>query len=510
MRLLELITALPTYHPAAALPDIPITAITADSRQVQAGTLFVAYRGVSVDGHAFIPHAVKQGAAAIICEEPTDLAPAIIVPDGRAALAYLSAAWHGFPARKLTMVGITGTDGKTTTTNLLYQIVRATPHRVSMVSTVNAVIGEQLHETGLHTTTPDAPAVQQFLRQMVQAHTEICLLEVTSHGLAHHRVTACDFDVAVVTNITHEHLDAHGGSLADYWTAKASLFESLATAHVKTQPKLAVLNCDDDSFEYLKARLTVPWVGYSVQNHPQATYIATAINYQADHTHFVGRKLSEPATELAIQSHLVGDYNVSNCMAAIATAWHMGISPQAIQHGIAQLRGISGRMERIHEGQPFLAMVDFAHTPNSLKRTLQVARTLTAGRVIAIFGCAGLRDVAKRVMMGEIAAEFADITMITAEDPRTEDLASIIEETAAVMRAHGAVEGETLYCIPDRGAAIYRATQLARPDDVVLALGKGHEQSMCFGETEYPWDDREALRAALRGEALRTLPTATW
>jgi len=518
MELTALLTKLPTYQLSHHHDDITITAITEDSRQVEPGTLFVAYGGVSVDGHQFIQQAIANGARAIIGEQVLSAhlsVPYIQVPDGREALAYLSAAWHDFPAQSLTMVGITGTDGKTTTTNLLYHLLNAGQFKTSMVSTVNAVIGDTISDTGLHTTTPTAPEVQRYLYHMVQAETDICLLEVTSHGLAHHRVTACDFDVAVVTNITHEHLDAHQGSLTNYRAAKAMLFEGLATAYQKKRPKLAVLNCDDWSFDYLKSKLAphkIPWLGYSINNHPEATLLAMDIHYQADYTQFTVHQHTQSTsqtTSITVRTHLIGDYNVSNSLAAIAVAWcYFELPPATIQQGALRLSGIPGRMERIDEGQPFLAIVDFAHTPNSLRRTLQVAQTLTPGQVIAVFGCAGLRDVEKRTMMGQVAAGLADITILTAEDPRTETLTDIIAETATTMLAQGAIEGQTFQRIPDRGRAIYQATQLAQPDDVVLVLGKGHEQSMCFGTTEYPWDDSIALRTALKGQPLLTLPTA--
>jgi UDP-N-acetylmuramoyl-L-alanyl-D-glutamate--2,6-diaminopimelate ligase len=287
------------------------------------------------------------------------------------------------------------------------------------------------------------------------------------------------------------------------------LFESLATAADKGRPKVAVLNCDDWSFEYLKEKLAsggTQWLGYSLNAHPEADVVATNISYHSDKTRFT---LESKNLTFEIESNLVGDYNVSNCLAAaIAALAVLQLSPKAVRQGVAALAGIPGRMERIDAGQPFLALVDFAHTPNSLRRALAVAQTLTPGRVIAVFGCAGLRDVEKRTMMGEIAAELADITVITAEDPRTENLDEIMAITAATMAAQGGIEGETFERVPDRGQAIFRAVQLAQPDDVVMTLGKGHEQSMCFGEIEYPWDDREAMRAALRGTPLQTLPTS--
>jgi UDP-N-acetylmuramoyl-L-alanyl-D-glutamate--2,6-diaminopimelate ligase len=321
-------------------------------------------------------------------------------------------------------------------------------------------------------------------------------------------VTACHFDVAIVTNITHEHLDIHG-SLAAYRAAKARLFEGLTEAADKGLPKTAILNCDDWSFEFLREKLDAAgtrWLGYSIAHHPAATVTAKNIACLPDRTTFTVRGNSY---QFEAETTLVGDYNVSNCLAATAAAIEvLGIAPDVARAGIAELPGVPGRMERISEGQDFTAIVDFAHTPNSLRRALAAARALTPGRVIAVFGCAGLRDVEKRVLMGQVAAELADYTIITAEDPRTETLADIIAATAAAMTATGGREGETFERVPDRGRAIFRATQLARRGDLVLALGKGHEQSMCFGHTEYPWDDRQALVAALRGQPLLTLPTA--
>ncbi len=525
MNLLSLLAALPASSilpgPSTAVisakKPVEITLITADSRQVRPGALFVAYRGVSLDGHRFIPDAVARGAAAIVVEAGSQAgavpspgqAPIFVeVPDGREALASLSAAWYGFPARRLVMVGITGTDGKTTTTNFLYHMLHTAAWQpVSMISTVNAVIGDEVADTGLHTTTPDAPEVQRYLAQMVAAGTKICLLEVTSHGLVQHRVSACDFDVAILTNMTHEHLDLHG-SVEAYWAAKARLFESLATAAPKGFPKTAILNCDDASFAYIRPRLAAAtaWVGYSLSGHPQARLVARDITCRPDKTRFT---IQGPGYTFDAETLLLGDYNVANCLAAATAAMELFKLPvEVVRAGIAALPGVPGRMERIDEGQSFTAVVDFAHTPNALRRSLLTARELAAGRVVAVFGCAGRRDVAKRTLMGQLAAELADFTVITAEDPRTENLEEIMAETARAMAAAGAVEGRAFEREPDRGRAIYRAVQLAQPGDMVLVLGKGHEQSMCFGQVEYPWDDRQAVRSALKGQALLTLPTA--
>jgi UDP-N-acetylmuramoyl-L-alanyl-D-glutamate--2,6-diaminopimelate ligase len=528
MKLSQLLAALPSLDvPPQADPDI--TLITTDSRRVIPGALFVAYPGVSVDGHRFIPDALERGAAAIIGEKDLTAenpkiaelsekiasasvlsavsTPYLKVRDGREAFAWLNAAWHGFPARKLIMIGVTGTDGKTTTCNLIHSILTAAGLRAGLISTVNAVIGERVLDTGLHTTTPDADDVQRYLAEMVDAGLTHCVLEATSHGLAQQRVAGCEFDVAVVTNITHEHLDVHG-SLEAYRAAKGLLFTSLAGAAAKGLRKTAVLNDDDTSNVYLREWIEradqVEIITYAIKQAAQ--WNAFDIRYGADAMHFTA---SGRGRSIEIATTLVGEYNVSNCLAAMAAAVDgLGVDPQAARAGIASLRGIPGRMERIDEGQPFMALVDFAHTPNALDRAVAAARTMTDGRVIVVFGCAGLRDREKRTLMGEVAGRAADKIIVTAEDPRTESLDEIMAATVQALVAQGRVEGADFWRVPDRGEALAAACALARPGDVVIACGKGHEQSMCFGDVEYPWDDRAALRAALRGSPLKTLPTA--
>ncbi len=540
MLLSQLLSALPAILERTP-GDPDITAVEHDSRQVRPGTLFVARRGGAVDGHHFIAEAVSKGAVAVVVEkELKGLAvPVIRVPDAAEALAWLCAAFHKFPARKMVMIGVTGTDGKTTTSNLVHSILLAAGFKAGLISTVNAVIGDQILDTGLHTTTPDAPEVQRYLAQMVEAGMTHCVLETTSHGLAQHRVTACEFDVAVVTNITHEHLDFHG-SLEDYRAAKAKLFEGLAAAHRKAGvEKLAVLNADDESFDYLRERLNVAYVSYGLGESADAR--ATEIVYAPDGTTFVvelklptvdgGQTTIRSRPSFPVETALLGEYNVSNCLAAITVGLKaLGLPPRTVRRGIASLAGVPGRMERIDLGQDFTAIVDFAHTPNALKRALETARQMVEdpapnldnqksgrgaqGRVIVIFGSAGLRDVAKRRWMGEVAAELADFTIITAEDPRTESLTAIMAESAEGAKSKGGEEGRTFWRITDRGEAIAFAVNMAKAGDAVIACGKAHEQSMCFGTVEYPWDDRVAMRAALsarlglRGPAMPQLPTS--
>lgn len=500
--LAELFAEFPFPFSPAPLPAIPVTGIAIDSRRVRPGDLFVARRGVSLDGHRFIPDALARGAVAVVGE--ADLAwsqedrPYIRVPNSVEAVTWLAAAFYDWPGRRLTVIGVTGTDGKTTTSNLLYQILLAAGLKAGLISTVNAVIGEEVLDTGFHVTTPDAPDVQFYLAKMVAAGLTHVILETTSHGLAQHRTDAAQYDIGIVTNITHEHLDLHG-SYENYRAAKARLFQLLERTDFKQQgnPRLAILNRDDSSFEYLSSVVrslpSVRMVTYGVGKG--ADVRAENIRYSPQGIHFdsVAEDFRVPVT-----SPLVGAYNVSNCLAALTAAVRgLNVAPQVAARGIASLTGVPGRMERIDLGQPFTAIVDFAHTPNALRVALETARQMTDKRVIAIFGSAGLRDRAKRRMMAEISAELADITILTAEDPRTESLEAILEEMAAGARSRNGREGETFFRVPDRGEAIRFGVRLAQPGDIVLACGKGHEQSMCFGEIEYPWDDRIAMRAAL-------------
>lgn len=476
--------------------DAEITGVVSDSRLVQPGSLFVALMGETEDGHQYIPSAIERGAAGVVGMNALaglDV-PYVQVSNSRIALPHLAAAFYGFPARRLTMIGVTGTDGKTTTTNMIYKILMAEGIKCGMISTINAVIGEQELDTGFHVTTPDAPDIQRYLAEMVGKGITHVVLEVTSHGLAQHRVDACEFDVAVITNITHEHLDYHGTYEA-YRSTKAQLFAKLDATLPKSHGnfRIAILNRDDRSYEYLNQVSRGSVISYGV--HPEADVRAEGIQHKFDGFNFEvhGRGLSFQCV-----CPLRGSFNISNSLAAIgATVYALNVNPEAAQAGLLGLKIVPGRMERIDLGQNFTAIVDFAHTPNALQVALQTARQITRGKVIAVFGSAGLRDRQKRRMMAETSIELADATILTAEDPRTESLEGILAEMAKGAVSRGGIEGQTFWRIADRGEAIRFAVSLAREGDLVISCGKGHEQSMCFGRVEYPWDDRTAMRAAL-------------
>ncbi len=480
-----------------------VSGICFDSREVEPGHLFVAFPGINTDGHDYIGKAVANGAVAVVGQrEILDCAvPYIRVKNTREAIAHLAAAFYDHPARKLTVIGVTGTDGKTTTSNLIYQILLAAGIKAGLITTVNAKIGDETVDTGFHVTTPEATEIQEYLSRMVAAGLTHVVLETTSHGLAQHRVDGCEYDIAVVTNITHEHLDFHG-SYEGYLEAKGRLFKMLEETAAKPQgnPRLAVLNADDRSYQPLCGLIQSRKISYGIGN--TADLVAKGIQHSSKGIRFT---VQGKSVDQVLECNIPGMFNVSNCLAAFgATVVGLGIDPETTARGIKALEGVPGRMEVIDLGQPFTAIVDFAHTPNALKVAIETAREMTKGKVITVFGSAGLRDREKRRMMADISVRLADFSVLTAEDPRTESLDEILAEMADAATRAGGVEGSNFFRVPDRGDAIRKGLSLANPGDLVIACGKGHEQSMCFGTTEYPWDDRVAMRAAL-GEVLDRL-----
>lgn len=503
----KLLQALPDGQLVKVAGDAPVPApVEEDHRALRPGGLFVARRGLVSDGHDYVAQAIDAGATALALEREVDTAgiPYALLRDAGEATGYLAAAWHDFPARAMHVTGVSGTNGKTTVATLLHRILqRASGGRAGLISTLAAEPGDGSADTGLHVTTPGAPQVQALLAQMRANGLTHCVLEMTSHGLAQGRLNGVTPAAAVMTNVTHEHLDFHG-SFAAYRAAKARMFSLLRPGQ-----GVALLNADDEHCAWLARQVKGRAVTFG--RNAGADVRAGEIRHTPQGIVF---NALQPADNwsLEVTTRLAGGFNLSNCLAAVAAARQIaGVSDAHIAQGIADVTAIPGRMERIDAGQDFTAIVDFAHTPDALEKALQAGRGLVApgGRLIAVFGCAGLRDREKRRMMPAIALRLADLSLFTAEDPRSESLDAILETMARAGAAAGGVEGRSFLRVPDRGAALLRACQLARAGDVVMACGKGHEQSMCFGEIEYPWDERRALRAALQGVALATLPTAS-
>lgn len=479
--------------------DSEVTALAYDSRKVVEGALFIAEAGYHTDGHFYINDAARRGAIAALGTPLLDKSqafpiPYIVVTNTRTALADLSCAFYGYPAQQVCTIGVTGTDGKTTTCNLISSLFEHASKTIGLITTANFKLAGQEWENLARQSTLEALEIQQFLHRLVEAGGTHAVIETTSHGLALQRVHGCSFDVAVVTNITHEHLDFHK-TVDAYRRAKARLFEMLDPTRDKglgCHP-IAILNRDDVSYEVLKPYCQTPILDYGIDT--PATVRAVDIQLHAHSTRF---RLILPDNDYIIETPLVGRFNVSNCLAAIATAYSQGIALEAIAQALATVKGVAGRMERIDEGQPFTVIVDYAHTPDSLEKVLNILRPLTPGKLMVVFGSAGERDIQKRPVMGLIAAKMADFFVITDEDPREEDREAILHEIAVGAETVGKRQGSDFLCIADRTQAIAAAFSRANAGDTVLLAGKGHEQSIIMGREKVPWDDRRVARQQLR------------
>jgi UDP-N-acetylmuramoyl-L-alanyl-D-glutamate--2,6-diaminopimelate ligase len=501
MKLDTLLAALepPATHGLALdLLDSDITSLAYDSRAVEAGGLFVAVPGTHTDGQRFLGDAARRGAIVALGEPLQDAStsplPYLEVADVRSALADLACAFYEYPAQHLCTIGVTGTDGKTTTANLISTLLEVAGKSSGLMTTANFKINGREWENATRQSTLEALEIQQLLRCMLDEHVTHAVVEATSHGLELQRVRGCAFDIGVVTNITHEHLDFHK-TIAAYRRAKARLFEMLDSSRDKGLGiiSVAVLNRDDVSYDVLKPYCHVPILDYGIDT--PAAVRAVDVQLQAYSTRF---RALLPDAEVQIETQLVGRFNVSNCLAAIATAYALNVPLADIARGLATVKGVTGRMERIDEGQPFTVIVDYAHTPDSLQKVLATLRPLTQGKLLVVFGSAGERDIQKRPAMGRIAAQMADFFVITDEDPRDEDRETILYDIAAGAEALGKRQGTDFLCIADRAEAIATAFAHAHPEDTVLLAGKGHEQSIIIGREKLPWDDRRVARTQLR------------
>jgi UDP-N-acetylmuramoyl-L-alanyl-D-glutamate--2,6-diaminopimelate ligase len=494
----DLLLDVTTVHVSGDLGR-PITGLAYDSRRVQPGGLFVAIRGFHVDGHAYVAQAVAQGAAAIVVDARhwQGSVPAtvtlVVVPDSRVALAPLAAAWFGHPGRELTVIGVTGTKGKSTTTDLISQALDGGGRSTGLISTVDFKVGARRWANTTRQSTPEALEVQSLLREMVAAGCTHAVLEATSHALSARwdRLGGCAFNVAVFLNITHEHLDYHG-SFAQYRADKARLF-SMLEAHNASAP-WAIVNADDPNWRVFADAAPASANRLTFALHAPADVRAVDLHATPDGSTF---QVHTPWGRAAAQISLPGPFNVANALATLAVALSQGVPLDAAVAALSAVRGPRGRMQPIRCGQPFSVIVDYAHNPDSFEQVFRLLQPLTPGRMIAVFGSAGERDVAKRAIQGVIAGRYCALSVLTDEDPRGEDRAAIIDQIAAGVASAGRREGEGYLCIPDRRAAIAAALQAAQPGDLVLLLGKGHEGSIIYADGSLPWDEAAVARELL-------------
>lgn len=477
---MELLSVLPEADTTRSAIDPEVGGVRYNSRQVAAGDVFVAIRGETADGHAFIPEAIARGAAAIVSDRPapagTPLSVAwVCVENPRRALALLSARRAENPAERMVLAGVTGTNGKTTTTMLLEALLAARHGRAGFLGTVAYRTGRR--ELPAPRTTPEAPDVQELLAEMAGAGVTAAAIEVSSHALALERVTGCRFDVAVFTNLTRDHLDFHG-DMESYFRAKKRLFA------MRKPGAPAVVNLDDPFGRRLAAEIAPPVVTYSASGRGEAGVRAAAVRCDLTGTSL---EVVHPGGEFRVASPLLGRFNVENLLAAAAAGLALDMPPDRIAAALAFVLRVPGRMEPVEAGQPYTILVDYAHTEDALKRLLAALRELTDKKIVLVFGCGGDRDRGKRAPMGEIAGRMSDIPIATSDNPRSEDPEAILSEIEKGLAASGA----TKYLkVADRREAIRTAIGLANPGVVVVIAGKGHETTQVIGKEVLPFDDR--------------------
>ena len=491
---IKLLEALPDRTVVGQLPD-EIRGVAYDSRKVEPGQIFVAIPGLKQDGRRFVEDALARGATAVVLEG-SDLLEGrsvgrVLVPSSREALARLSDAFFGHPSGALTVIGITGTNGKTTTSYLVDALLTAQGRRTGLIGTVQYRIGAESVPAGQ--TTPEALETQSMLRRMVAAGVTAVAMEVSSHALALSRVDGIDFDVAVFTNLSQDHLDFHV-NMDTYRAAKRRLFVLLAAG--RKPARHAVVNADDPSGLAMVADLPVHTLTYGVRGRADVRPTRWSSGAEG-----ICMNVRTPSGHLDIASPLVGEHNVQNLLAAIGVGVALGMDPALIARALGSVASVPGRFERVEAGQPFLVVVDYAHTPDALERTLETARKLRGpgGSLAVVFGCGGDRDRGKRSLMGEIAARLADRVWITSDNPRSELPEAIIADIVAGIPGGPVLDRHET--ISDRKAAIQRALAWAGAGDVVVIAGKGHETYQIIGSEVLPFDDRAQARAALAGRA---------
>ena len=474
-------------------PNVEITGLTDDSRRVKPGSVFVAVKGGRVDGHAFVQEAVVAGASALVLQERLPAGPPIPmlrVLDSRRALGLLASRLQQDPSSRLRLIGVTGTNGKTTVTYLCQSVLQAAGRRVGVIGTVAYHIGSE--RLSAPHTTPGAVELQGLLARMVEAGLDSTVMEVSSHALALDRTAGCEFDVAVYTNLTQDHLDFHA-DMEDYFKAKLRLFTGLTPAGNKSRPKRAIVNVDDARGHHVCGASRVPVWTYSIQK--QSDIQAVDVRLSLAGTSFTA---VTPSGRFSVESRLVGEHNVYNMLAAVGVGLHEQVPPNAIREGIRSVVNVPGRFERVEAGQGFTVVVDYAHTEDALDRLLATAQALKTGRIITVFGCGGDRDRGKRPRMGRVAAQRSDLVVLTSDNPRSEDPMAIIAEVEAGLREAMDPARGRYRVVADRRQAIEVAVREAKPGDMVLIAGKGHEDYQILGATRVHFDDREVAREAIR------------
>ncbi|MBI2765175.1 MAG: UDP-N-acetylmuramoyl-L-alanyl-D-glutamate--2,6-diaminopimelate ligase [Chloroflexi bacterium] len=478
-----------------------VAGVEHDSRRIEPGTLFIAIPGFTADGHDFLAGATAAGAGALLVQRDHAAAwqslppgPAIVaVEDTRIAMAEAAAWFYGHPGREMAVVGVTGTDGKTTTSHLLTSVLESGGGKTGRLGTVDTYLPGETGSVSGRMTTPEAPEVQRLLRRMADAGCDYAIVESTSHGLALHRLDHVEYDVAVCTNITGDHLDFHK-TFEAYREAKGLLFDALDHSAGKGVTKVAVVNDDDPSANAMLSRTKhAEHVRFGLEAR-EADVLGRNLQLRADGTDF--RLVTRwGMAETSIQ--LPALFNVSNALAAAAAGLALGIDLPSVARGLAAAPGVPGRMERIVCGQPFDVIVDYAHTGEAVRKVLDVLRDVTRGKLMIVIGAAGERDPGRRFGVGRAAAIGADFAVFTNEDPRSEDPAAIVREIGKHAEGAGKVRGQDFIEIEDRREAIAEAMRRAQPGDLVVVCGKGHEQSIIYGTDAQPWDDREVTRFEL-------------
>jgi len=470
--------------------NVNVQGIAYDSRQVRPGFLFVCIKGFRFDGHDYVRHAVEQGAVAVVVEREAEIPPGIawaLVPDTRRALALLSACFFNNPSTHLKMIGVTGTNGKTTTTNLISAILNASGQKVGLIGTICNKIGNRV--LPVKHTTPESTDLQQLLDEMVKDGVESCVMEVSSHALALSRVDGCEFDVSVFTNLTQDHLDFHR-NMEEYLRAKLRLFSELTVPGRKGKIKYGIINADDEAAGRFMTAASGPVYTFGVKNRADVCAADIEINARGVSFTAIGKW-----GRCSLSLKLTGLFNVYNALGAFTAAAVLGVPAGIIKDALENVEGVPGRFERIDIGQDFTVIVDYAHTPDGLENILKTARQIARGRLITVYGCGGDRDRSKRPLMGGIAARYSDFQIITSDNPRTEDPVKIIRDIEEGVRP---LAGKDKYTIEqDRREAIRLAVSMASEGDVVVIAGKGHEDYQIIGMEKLPFDDRRVAMAAL-------------